>query len=177
MKKALIGILVLALIGLGAWKYGSKPATINKTDKPVVKIGVILPLTGSYSTYGEAGKKSLQMFEEDLKKRKLKNEYQFIVEASDANDIKTCVNAARKVVLADKADAVISIWNSAGVATTDIVKGKNIIHMNLGNDARTTIEKHNFNFGPSGDGQVNISLSEMKNLGTNKLAVIGVNNA
>ena len=179
MKKLLLltTVIILAIVILSLFQHPKQNSNNKTSDKPTIKIGAILPLQGAYSIYGEAGKKSLMMFEEDLKKRNLKNNYDIIIEPCDANELKSPVNAARKSVLTDKVNAIITVWNNAGVATTDIVKGRDLIHINLGNDSRTTIEKNNFNFGPSTEGQVNLSLQEMTKLGVKKLTVIGINNA
>ena len=71
MKK-LLAILCMALSLVACDK--------EQSDKPVVKIGIMLPLSGDFAAYGDATKKAIEMVKEDTKDTK--NYYKFILEDS-----------------------------------------------------------------------------------------------
>ncbi|MFA5001320.1 MAG: penicillin-binding protein activator [Candidatus Paceibacterota bacterium] len=57
--KWILAIIVIALVVLGVWYYGSKPTTLAETGP--IKIGAILPLTGNNSSTGEAIREGLDI--------------------------------------------------------------------------------------------------------------------
>ena len=76
MKKWLLSFcMILALAACDNKKETKQTAT-----KPVVKIGVSLPLTGDMSNIGEVLKGSVEIAKQDLSQRNLKNDYRFIIE-------------------------------------------------------------------------------------------------
>ena len=106
--------MILALV---ACKDEKKEA---KTDtKPLIKIGVTMPLTGDGAEAGQAAKVGLEMVMEDLAQKGLKYDYQFIFEDNEMNAMKTA-NNVNKFIFVDKVDAIFSMWNlmSNVVATT-----------------------------------------------------------
>ena len=61
MKK-LFAILCIALSLVACDKHDENP-----TNKPVVKIGVMLPLSGDYADYGDASKRAISRIWATLK--------------------------------------------------------------------------------------------------------------
>ena len=57
MKKVLLGLLLV----LGLTACGDKAETPKENEKPVVKIGVSLPLTGNLADTGASAKASDEM--------------------------------------------------------------------------------------------------------------------
>ena len=176
MRKILLAIVVAAL-GVGSyWVYKNNSSDVDDAGKQTIKIGVGLPLTGDSQESGQIAKNALMMFKEDLKKRDLKNNYEFIIEDSDVLQPKKIVMATNKLTSIDKVDAIISYWNSPGIIVSEILKGKNILHFNFGNDTKVLLEKNDFIFYSSPKEQVKVLLSEAQRRGITKVAILGTNN-
>lgn len=67
-RKTLLGLILVALVvaaGYFAWKNGQERAA---QDEEVVKIGVILPLTGERGSFGQSSKRGLDLAIDEIKK-------------------------------------------------------------------------------------------------------------
>jgi branched-chain amino acid transport system substrate-binding protein len=105
MKKlwiGIIGIVVVALVIL--------LVVMQMRNKPVIKIGVITPLTGPAAKYGIATKNGLELAAEEIEKT-TKKELLLIYEDSKM-DPKEAVNALRKLMV-DKVKVVIGATTSS----------------------------------------------------------------
>ena len=101
MKKLLISIL--AVLSLAA-------CSDERSDKPVIKLGASLPLTGNMSHIGISAKNSLQMALDEWNKKDTKFKYKLIVE-DDAFEAKKVAAIANKFVNVDKVKAVFSVFS------------------------------------------------------------------
>ena len=104
MKKVLLG-LVLAL-GLAA--CGDKAESPKENEKPVVKIGVILPLSGNSADVGNMAKKTIMMAQEEIPSTS-KYEYKFIIEDDQFKSAITA-NIVNKFVFQDKVNAILTYY-------------------------------------------------------------------
>ena len=85
MKKGLLS-LVLAL---GLVACGEKAEAPKENEKPIIKIGATLPLTGDAAEAGQAAKAGLEMILADLQQKGLKYNYQLVFEDNQMNAMKT----------------------------------------------------------------------------------------
>ena len=111
-KKIVFGlsIIVILLSGFGAYLYVSKT-----TDKRPVKIGVVLPLSGDFETYGKLGAQGAKMAVDEINKaggvlngRRL----ELIIE-DNKTDPNIAVKQIRKLIQEDDVIAVIGPVSSA----------------------------------------------------------------
>ena len=58
MKKVLLGLLLV----LGLTACGEKAETPKENTKPVVKIGVLYPMSGNAAFFGDGAKKATALF-------------------------------------------------------------------------------------------------------------------
>ena len=123
MKKWLLSLcMVLALV---ACKDEKKSANA----KPVIKIGVSLPLTGDIAYMGQALKGAVAVAEQQLKENKqLKNEYSFIIE-DNAYNTKNVIAINNKFAYADKVDAIVDFASSPGLITSQFAEKNKIIQI------------------------------------------------
>ncbi len=176
MKKIWI-LLVVLIIAIIVGVFLFKPKT-QKSDKPVVTIGVGLPLTGDSEEYGNIAKQAILLFESDLKNMdNLKYQYKFVIEDEDIMQIRKIMSATNKLITYDKVDAIISYWNNPGILVSEILKDKDILHVSFGNDEKILISEYDFTFYPYPPKQIEMLLSRIKSLGHKKVAVLGCNNA
>lgn len=104
MKKNLIWIvLALVVVAAGVYWYQQKGSAVEEDN--VVRIGAILPLTGSAAVYGIPAKQGIE-----LAAKQLKNEYNSDIQLyfeDSKGDAKTAVSSFRKLVSNDKIDFVV----------------------------------------------------------------------
>ena len=102
------GIIVVAVIAIIALVGISRPKSSS-----TITVGVILPLTGQYSTLGEDVQKAMELSAKDISPNKVK-----LIFEDDQYDAKDGLSAYHKLVDVDHADMVISF----GSPTVEIVK-------------------------------------------------------
>ena len=85
MKKIIIGIAVIILIVVGISYFGKNSS--QPTAKESIKIGVILPLSGTAALIGEAARNSAILAKESF--GKTKNTYELIFEDDQIDSKKT----------------------------------------------------------------------------------------
>lgn len=121
MKKWLLSLcMVLALI---ACKDEKKDET-NK--KPIIKIGVSLPLSGEAANVGNAVKASINMAFNEWKKKDTKFDYQVIYEDDVSQSAKAAM-IANKFVNMDKVNAMMNIWGYVAQAFAEAAEKNNTI--------------------------------------------------
>lgn len=139
MKKLLLCLCVLlALTGCD-----NKKETAQASAKPVIKIGIIAPLTGNLAMVGEGIKSSIILAEEDLKTRDLKNQYEFVVE-DDGYEARKTAAIYPKLKSLDKVDAILSTFSQTGKIIAPRAEADKILHISLSSDAEIANGKYNF---------------------------------
>ena len=140
MKKIIIAVLVLIAL---LFIFNNKSQQ-NTSDKPIVKIGAILPITGRVSNLGEGAKNAITMaIEEVNSKPNNKYKYEVIFEDDQLENKKTAL-AAQKLINIDKAQALISYFSGAGLVVNPIAEQNKIIH--FGETWHPDVANGNYNF-------------------------------
>lgn len=103
----------------------------RESDKTVIKIGVLYPLTGDGAFLGESAKIAAKMFFEDYANTKYK--YDLIWEDSMANPA-TAVSAVRKLINYDHVDVVFDLYSSVGLAVSPITNENKTPHLTFAQD-------------------------------------------
>lgn len=117
MKK-LLCVLCMALSLVACDKKNDNPQ-----NKPVVKIGMMLPLSGDFANLGDATKRAVKMVREDL--GNTKNHYEFILEDSGADTAKAST-IIRKLVFTDKINAVMGYISTTAMVVAPIANENKI---------------------------------------------------
>lgn len=99
--KIIIGIIIAIIVTAGIW-YG---VTRKPVEKGIIKIGVILPLTGPVASLGESAKNGAELAYKNLSEEE-KQKISLVFE-DDHFDSKTTVSAFNKLVEVDKVVTVI----------------------------------------------------------------------
>lgn len=96
-------------------------------DNNIVKIGVIIPLTGDYAEYGKNIKNALEICCEEFEHSKNKYKYELIFEDDQAQP-KIAISAMEKLVNTDKVKYVIGgFTSSSSVAISPIAEKNKVI--------------------------------------------------
>lgn len=105
MKRLLLSLcMVLALVAC----KDEKKDTTQASTKPVVKIGAILPLTGSQASMGEAAKAGMQKALKERSKSDLHYSYELVFEDNQAK-LPSMLPIANKLVMQDNVDVMGTI--------------------------------------------------------------------
>ncbi len=142
MKKLLWILPVVVVIAAMFWVFGTKKQNDVNDVRPVVKIGVLLPLTGDNSTGGQIAQHALKMSLDAVDDKNTKYKYDLIVENADPFDAKATRLGGQKLINVDKVDFIISYWNNQGIAISAMLQESDIPHINFGND-KTALENKN----------------------------------
>lgn len=105
-------VAILAIAGYFIWKYQSPSAT----DKLVIKIGVLTPLSGENATYGNATIRGLDMALSEISQKEeyKKFRFEFVKEDSKLEAAKA-VNGIQKLISVDKVPVIIGPFGSSEV--------------------------------------------------------------
>ncbi len=108
MKKIIIAVVVVIIIGLGIWGVGKKTNQQAISDKEPIKIGAVVSLTGFAAPWGEYAKNGIDLAVKTINSNGgiEGREVQVIFE-DDHTDAKDSVSAYNKLVSVDKVQGVI----------------------------------------------------------------------
>lgn len=170
MEKLVNIFLIIAFLSLSACDK-KEPAV---KDKPVVKIGVTLPLSGNVAFAGEAAQRAVEMALRDIKQeRDLKYDYQLIIENDMMEPKQAFINLNRFKSI-DKVNAVMSMWLITPVIG-DYTEKNQIIHLGCSWGATVAKGRYNFNHCTFIEEQTNLLINEFQRRGIKKAGLI-VNN-
>ena len=140
----------------------------------VVKIGVILPLSGNNAMLGEKVLPALKLFEAENAKGGTKHTYKIILE-DDQITPRLTAQAANKLFNIDKVDAVLSFSSGSGNVIAPIAKQKRIPHICIGSDT-TIASKNAFSYlhwvKPASEAQGIVEIA--KRMGAKRAAIISM---
>lgn len=150
MRKWLLSLcMVLALVAC----KDEKKETAQTDSKPVIKIGIILPLTGDMGNIGQALKGAVNLAKDDISKKKLRYDYQFIIE-NNLFEAKTTAVINQKFISMDKVDAVVDFASKIGMVTSSIAEKNKLIHISVcASDSKVADGKYNFIHGTQPRGE------------------------
>jgi len=140
MNKKILISLVIIVVAIGAFFALNAPKAPE--DKPTIKIGVMLPLTGDVSALGQSAQKALIMSQADLKNTKYN--YEFVFE-DDQFKPTNGATLAQKFISIDKVSAVFSFGSPVGNVVSPITEKSGVPHINFfASDTKVANGKYNF---------------------------------
>ena len=116
----------------------------EQSNKPVVKIGVSLPLSGGMGNIGGILKGVVEIAEQDLQDKNLKYNYKFVIE-DNFFEIKRAAVVNQKFFSVDKVDAVIDIAAKFGLITGPMAEKNKVIHISA-NASNPAVANGKYNF-------------------------------
>ncbi len=117
----------------------------NPQNKPVVKSGMMLPLSGDMASYGDATKRAIEMVKEDIKNTK--NHYEFVLEDSGTDTAKAAT-IIRKLVFTDKINAVMGYISSTAMVVAPIAEENKIPSFWFVSAPEASVGAYNFRLYP-----------------------------
>lgn len=170
MKKIIIALIIVAIVGLGAWKLKSTEENSETSDKQVIKIGATLPLTGDAAIAGQAIKTVLEMRLQELKSKGLKSDYQLVLEDNQMSPQKVAITT-NKMINIDKVVAVLSFWGFMGNVAADVADKNHVMSFSCTFGDLSNRGKYGYNIAPVYKEQARTMLNELKRRGIKTVAL------
>ena len=146
----------------------------EKDDANTIKIGAVLPLTGSNAPFAEAMKAGMTAAIAD--KTNTKYKYKIVFEDGQSQAAKS-VSAAQKLVSADKVKVLFSHLTATGRAIAPIAESANVLNINatLETENAEPMGKTTFFQGPSVESYHATMMRAMKTNKVKSVAIIAQN--
>jgi len=113
--KIIVGVIVLIIIIAVGWKFYKKP--VQEVSKEPIKIGAILPLSGSQAQFGEQMKQGMEMAADDANKNGgIDGRIIQVLFEDSQGDAKVGLAAYQKLRLQDKIQFVFSAVSGVTLA-------------------------------------------------------------
>lgn len=163
--------LLLLISGAGLWAQEPPASDV----RPVVKIGVILPLTGELAPVAAPLRQAMFLKLAELKKEPTRYQYQLIFE-NNMGEGRATAQAAERLANMDRVDFIVSLWGITGQQVNTVSVRKNIPHMNLmGWNADLADGKLKYLFGGDIRQELRLALTVFKKLGVQQPALLYAN--
>lgn len=169
--KKVIGWGVAALVVIGVVGNNIYQHREQKGDKPVIKIGAILPLTGVVAQGGQTYKNLYELKISELSKDS-KYDYKLIIEDDELNAQKS-ITAAQKLLNLDDVDVLMMSYSGAEPTIADMASKRGKVSFSLLWDDKTPYEnRYTFNALPLPTEYVPQLLSELQKRGIKKVSIV-----
>lgn len=135
-----LGIVVLIILAIIFFGIGGDK---SPQSRPIIKIGVTLPLTGNVSRLGQSVKNAMELAQSQISKD-TKYQYELIFED---DQFKPAIGAstANKLISIDNVSALISFGSPVGSVVSPIAEKAHITHVNdFASAATVAIGEYNF---------------------------------
>ena len=111
----------------------NKESNSQRDVGPVVKIGVLYPMSGDGAFFGDSAKKAAGLFFKEFDAKNAKYRYDIVWEDSQSSPAKA-VMAARKLIDYDKVDVIYDMLSGVAVAVSPITNEKKVLHLTFAQD-------------------------------------------
>ncbi len=166
MKKIILSLCMV--LALTACKDQKKT---QAQEKPVFKIGVILPLTGANTYMGSQMREGYEFVKEyenpDIN-------YELIYFDDQQQPAKAAIGA-KKLIEVDKVDALLTGTSQTAAVVADMAESAKIIHLGISSDTRFAQKNYNYTMAPDVADEAAVILKYMQEQGYRNLALISSN--
>lgn len=163
----------MALIVLVYSIFNNTSGNVVKEDKPIVKIGASLPLTGGAGFIGQGMRDAIELAEEKLPKN-TKYEYQMIYE-DDKLDSKEASTVVQKLISIDNVDVIISATSGPGNVIAPIAEQNKILHMSTASDGNIAKKQYNFIHWTTPEEEAKTFVAELQRRNIKTIAILETN--
>ena len=168
MKK-ILSLIAAATFILSACDNNKKEAAAE--EKPTVKIGAVLPLSGDSAFAGIATRAGLEMILDREKAKGLKYNYKFIFE-DNAGESMRAATSTNKLIYSDKVNALLSIWHPLSGIMAHIANNNKIVSMSCSWADEALIGDYSFNAISTHEDTVELLIQELKKRNIRKVATL-----
>lgn len=154
----IIGIIVIAVVAIFA--FSGRKEIVG--DKPTVKIGVILPLSGDFAFAGVPVRDTINQALKDIQNsRDLKYNYKLFFEDNQNTPNQSLLQANRLKSVYD-VNALLSVWSESGLVVSPFANKNKIIHIGCAWGYETATGAYAFNHATFPEEQAAALVKELK---------------
>jgi branched-chain amino acid transport system substrate-binding protein len=165
MMRKIFGILLITFV--------AGCLNLNAIEKPKIKIGAVVPLSGTNGYLGEDIRKGMELAKEQLKD--CPYDIELIYEDSVFDNTKT-VMATQKLLNVDKVDAIVSLWSVTARLVAPLTDKKKVIHFAIAwNPYLPRDYKYTFTHETTATDFAQATLDILKKEGAKKIAMLSNN--
>jgi ABC-type branched-subunit amino acid transport system substrate-binding protein len=166
--------ITVAIIFCAALVFTGCGQTPKATGKPVVKIGVALPLSGNEAAYGESVRDALLMRLNEAAKENQKFEYKIIFENDESMASKVAL-AVKKFIAVDHVDVLLSAYGFRGAPTAPMAEEWKVPMITFGTWREKFWKTHDYTFvmGTVMKPEVDLFVNACRGLGSTKFGYLG----
>jgi len=151
-KKLLMIIGIIAAVA--AALFALRPAYMSADPRPVVRIGVILPLTGDMAFMGQSIRRGINMAIDDINKNPEKKFVYRAVFDDNQHQPKQTISIASRMIARGKITAMVTMFSASAYATAPLLAQHRIIGLH-GTPVRDVLDGvYNFTIMPPSDDAV-----------------------
>jgi branched-chain amino acid transport system substrate-binding protein len=167
-KKILLALLIIVGLGLVFWPKQK----VEQSDKPVVKIVALYPMSGDAAIYGSTARKVADMFLSDFeaKNPKAKYKYEILFEDVQLSSAKA-VTAMNKAVSVDHTDAVFATMSSVAMAVRPLADKYKVMSIAFATEP-VSDGKYNFRVSTGLDNISAMTITKMKKQGIKNVSIV-----
>ena len=170
MKKWLLGLcMVLSLTACD-----DKKDTAQANAKPVIKIGVMYPLSGDGAAFGDAAKNDAEMFFAEFNKKPHKFDYKVIFEDNQYKLAKQAT-LTQKLINVDKVDVLVSVMSNFGAVVSPLAEQHKILHFSVATDPAVSKGFYNMITSSNPAGEADVMYRQLLKEGAKKVDIVVVN--
>ena len=170
-KKLWIIIAIVVVIAAIVFAFRPHHGAENPDGKPIVKIGVNVPMTGDVGLFGHIVRGSVDLARQDMAHRDLRYRYEFIFEDNQF-DTKRAAAINNKFVSVNKVDAIMDLSSNIGLLTSKIAEENKILHINVSAlDPAVAKGKYSFVHWTPPENEVALMMTQIKNKGARNVVI------
>lgn len=175
--KIIIGAIVAVVIIGGIWRGTVRKPASTEIEKNPIKIGVILPLSGSAATYGDKSQKGIEIALQELKK-KYPNLDLYVYYEDSFYTAQGGVDAYQKLRSINSVDAVITGASQVSLSVLPLSTKDNILQMAIFSSNQKYTVPNDLSFRVSNKNEIETKklANFLKEKGFKKLGILYLNN-
>lgn len=175
MKK-LLAIISFLILTFAAYKFFAHRQSNPSQQKPTVKIGMSLPLTGNLAQIGNAIKDVIALAKNEIPSDSKYN-YEFFIE-DDGYEPRRMALMNNLMISTHKVDALFTIWGTAANITAPLAEKNKIIHINCGWGGDIYGQfKYSFHHSPSTRSQAKALTTLLRDKNIKTISIVSINYA
>lgn len=169
-----LGILVIIVVVLSIFlvKTVVNGNVIKENDKPTVKIGVIVPLSGDLAFLGNGYQNAIGLAQSETKDTKYN--YEVIYEDSKNLDAKETLSAAQKLINVDQVDVILTISSGTGNIVSPVTEENKIVHIGYASDPNVAKGTYNFVHATTPQRENEVMIKALQARGIKKVAIMHI---
>ena len=175
IQRIIMSLVAIFLIAFGIYFNAiKKNEGIEESSKPIVKIGVIYPMSGDGAVYGQAAKDTADMFFEKLNKQNPHFNYEITFEDNQLDLAKTA-SLANKLINVDKVDVIVTCLSNFGAVVSPLAERNRVLHFSVATDLGVAAGFYNFIASSNVKGEAALLYEELVRHGVQRVDIVQVN--